>query len=109
MKKHTQVLLFLLVGLCAGCSKGTKGDPGPAGADGVANMYTYQLNVNAGDWLGGSSGFYYVDYSFPAITADVINSGTVSMFKQGNLGVWIAMPYSTFVAESKSTYKLEQL
>jgi len=116
MKKHTMKITaaaLILIATLGGCVKGDKGDTGPAGTNGTngtngsngnANVTAYTITVNASNWASGGSGFYYVDVPFPQITADVVNKGTVSMFKQGNAGVWVAMPYSEYYNSSISFY-----
>jgi len=101
--KKTIIALFAAALTITGCVKGDKGDTGPSGTNGTngtngnANVKAGFVTVNPGDWnVGTPAGFYYVDVTNSLITQDIIDNGTVSMFFEGNTGVWVAMPYTYY-------------
>ena len=116
MKKHSVKLIAAVLMAAAAlgsCTKGDTGATGPQGStgsngtngtNGNANVHAYTFTVNPSDWYSGSpAGFYYCDITFAAITSDIVSTGTVSMFKEGNSGVCVAVPY-TEVSTSGETF-----
>ena len=100
--KHSQAILrYCFVILCVfilftGCVKGPKGDQGDPGLNGqaVQNVHSFSFTVSPTQWYYYGSGFYYYDASISQITQNVVDSGSLSMFVEGNSGVWLALPYT---------------
>lgn len=87
--------LFLLLTLSfIACKKGDKGDPGPAGANGNANVIgTNTVTLYSSNWgYDPNNDYYYAQLNVPSITQDVVDRGLVMLYFQENTGVWAAMP-----------------
>ncbi|MBE2289152.1 MAG: collagen-like protein [Chitinophagaceae bacterium] len=106
----TSILLLALSLTFSSCVKGPKGDTGPqgpAGTNGVngtngnANVKTGTATILPGDWgFDGSTGLNTVDISYAAITADIVSTGTVSVFFTNTSGNWVGLPYTIWGSPS---------
>src|SRR5438105_593587 len=77
---------------------GTNGTNGTNGADGNANVQSFTLNENSGDWYSyadGITGFtdWEVDMSVPAITQSILDKGAVLIYTESN-GNFYQLPFS---------------
>ena len=83
-------LFYVFIASAIVMSSCKKGDVGPAGNDGNANVKSYTLTVKPVDWmLVFGKNVAYV--SLPAITDSVLNHGAVDVyFKSGS--AWCGLP-----------------
>ncbi len=72
-----------------------KGDRGPAGQDGNANVIGVDRQFTVSNWTTGTftsgSPYYYATFSDPDITSDIVNNGVVEVYKQYSSG-WTNLP-----------------
>lgn len=94
MKIKILTVFTVIAGMLAftGCKKG---DTGPAGPPGNANVQAYTFNVYASDWTANNvNKEWYVDLTLPA-GADV--SGAVLVYLQyDSYSYWAALPHVDF-------------
>lgn len=90
---------------------GEKGDPGPMGPPGNANVHSYFYTINYTGWnIYGASGtpnhsIYYEKY-IPEITQEIIDFGmVVGYVYDHNLDAWVALPYTYTFAGTQEYYK----
>ena len=91
----TTVLLTLItsVFLLFSCAKdGKDGLPGPAGANGNANVKSQTFTIYSWDWTT-SGNMKYVDINSNLITTDIVNSGSVLIYMKF-AGFWQALPFT---------------
>jgi hypothetical protein len=70
-----------------------KGDTGPQGPDGNANVYgSYNITLNSGDWVSFGT-YYYADITVPNISQAIVDRGVVMVYEQA-IPVWNALPYT---------------
>jgi hypothetical protein len=91
MKKTAFALLILLITSASVFNACKKGDTGPAGADGNANvMSTDPIVIPASSWKLDSN-VWLASFPVPAITADIASKGMVQVYvKYGSQ--WWALP-----------------
>lgn len=103
MKQTFFLLLMAAITFSACTKKGDTGPQGPPGTNGTngtngingnADVHAYIVYIPSSNWTNVGGGFYYSDISATAVTSDIVNSGVVIMFLQGNTGVWLAIPYT---------------
>lgn len=82
-----------------GSGSGTQGPQGPPGEDGNANVQSYVFTVDTADWTTGSS-FSDASLIVSQITQDVVDEGTIQVFRGGVSGEWQALPYTSLVGLS---------
>ena len=102
--------------LTTSCTKeGPVGPQGPAGINGTngsSNVSSFTANTTTSSWGVNASHSYELDASFsvPAITADVVNNGTIQVFiGDGTGNQWSAMPFSLTGVEFNYTYSLQTI
>jgi len=89
MKKT--ILLFILVASLASCKKGDTGTPGTNGTNGNANVQTTIFTNES--FYYNTGGDYTLDVTVPAITQDVIDKGSVSVYWRLGSGYnWNMLP-----------------
>ncbi|MEI6900362.1 MAG: hypothetical protein WCL00_10830 [Bacteroidota bacterium] len=81
-------ILFLMMTIMQGCTKGDTGPQGPAGHDGNANVMTYVYNVS---WVKEPPS-YTCDIYDTDITQDIVNYGVVLVYMSNGSGGWTALP-----------------
>lgn len=108
MKRLIGVMLFAYI--LIGCVKGPKGDTGPQGpagtngTNGNANVKAGEATILPGDWgWDNTNKLSYIDISYPAITSDIVSSGTVNVFMTNTTGTWLALPW-TYWGNPSITY-----
>jgi hypothetical protein len=109
MKSISLVVSASIVMLLSSC--GEKGDPGPVGPPGNANVHSYYYTVNYTNWnIYGTSGtpnhsLFYEKY-IPEITQAIIDHGmVVAYIYDHTLGAWVALPYTYTFAGAQEYYK----
>jgi hypothetical protein len=80
MKKTLFTLLMGSALLLNSCVKGDKGDTGPAGANGNANVYGTN-SVTVTSWTA-TTGMYSAQIAVPDITSSVVGTGSVQVYLQ---------------------------
>ena len=97
MKKSILGIFVLIAVTFASCSKGPQGDPGPAGANGSANVtaYTFSVSNTAWNWSNANS-WYYVTSGFSELTSDIVNNGNISVFISTDQNTYYPCPYTFF-------------
>lgn len=81
--------------LLASCKK--EGPPGPAGLDGNANVKTSTVTFSSWTWDGSSGAQYdYANFTWSAITSDIVNTGGVFVYVSNGAGGWLPLPRTVF-------------
>ena len=98
---------LLLITTFASCKKGDTGAAGTNGTNGVdgnANVHAAILTVNGSDWTYSSAKWEYtVNFNYGAITQDIIDNGTVSVFKSDAAAtVFQAIPATYYFNSTQS-------
>jgi hypothetical protein len=106
LSKHTFLYVFFSVAiLFAGC-KGDKGNMGPAGQNGIANVSSVIYDVPAQNWASNTDGGYTAILTVPEITSDIYNNGAVLVYKLNEsnpVKSFNMLPY-TYVEGTQVTY-----
>ena len=77
MMKIKSIVFFALIAILISCNACTKGEQGPTGADGNANVYgSNYVDVN---WSLDNN-FYFTKIMVPEITQDILDYGLVNVF-----------------------------
>jgi len=105
MKKSIKLSLLMLV--CASvtvfdaCKKPEKGDTGPAGADGNANVHSQISTVTSWSF---SAPVYYADITVPALTEAIANNGAVLVYmaSSGGGSPYMQLPVTVYPSASYS-------
>ena len=102
MKKLLLLLGLISIGMFQSCKK--EGPQGPAGADGNANVKTYNISVSSANWT--CSSICYTDITVAGITQDIVNSGSVHVFMESTsqTGAWLNMPWTEMNSGYISNY-----
>lgn len=87
--------------------KGSKGDPGPTGAQGNANVASGTITVAGGtsNWSFQGAPTYesYVDLTDNSITSSIISTGAVLVYESSDGGTtWTALPYTNYSTTGES-------
>ena len=99
--KKSVYLVFTLLAVMITVNSCMKGDTGPAGRDGNANVLSHQYIVT---WTQ-SPPDYYCDINDPDITQDIVDYGLVEVYMSNGSGGWIALPCTLPVTSTyASTY-----
>jgi hypothetical protein len=100
------ICIVISLGLViAGC----KGDTGPAGPQGNANVKVRTYSVSSSQWVNSTSTTpyeYYVDLTDQDITQSIINNGAVLVYIENSSGGWYPLP-SIGYAQSNGGADLE--
>lgn len=96
MKGKLLLLISLLSAslLFNGCTK--EGATGPTGKDGNANVQSSTLTFSTWSW-DASSKFEYCDFTWPAITSSIVNSGALLLYINTANG-WAQLPRTLYPA-----------
>ena len=101
MRTTKSIIITLLIGVSAivlnGCS-GRDGAPGAQGPEGNANVLTMGYSILPSQWAY-SSPVLWVDLVDPDITADIMNSGAVLVYKE-NGSFTTQLPYTYYPTTS---------
>lgn len=93
LKRYTP-LLFLLILAFSGCRK-----EGPPGKDGNANVKSSTITFS--NWSWNSSGYYdYANFTWGAITSDIVNTGGVFVYESNGSGGWLPLPRTVFLSNN---------
>ena len=99
--KNSILLLLTLIALMITINSCIKGDTGPAGRDGNANVLSQQFTVT---WTQ-SPPDYYCDIFDSDITQAIVDYGSVEVFMSNGSGGWIALPCTLPITSTySSTY-----
>jgi len=96
--------LFVACGLIfSSCKKeaGPKGDTGPAGANGNANVTSYTVNTTASNWTFSAPSWSCM-VNFPQLTTAIANGGVVAGYWQSGAN-WIPLPKVTYISSTVSS------
>jgi len=91
------VILTLFITLVHSCKK--EGPPGPAGKDGNANVKTTTITFSSWTW-DGNAGYSFADFTWGAITSDIVNTGGVFIYVSNGSGGWLPLPRTIFPTSS---------
>lgn len=95
MKKIITILVFTALVFFAGCTK--KGETGPAGKEGSANISATVFSISSWAWTSPN---YYKNLSVPEITTDNLSSAAIMVyFSKGN-STWTALPFTQYNSPS---------
>ena len=97
MRKLTLALLMLTLVLNS-CTK--KGDTGPQGPQGNANVHGGSATVNF-TWDAGN-GYGIADMTDDDITQNIVDYGAVAVFRSNGSGGWISLPYTDYTTTGLS-------
>lgn len=101
MKQFFQFVSILFIALSFAACEGPRGPQGPQGPAGSCNIYTVYLHINPTDWRYDDLNLcYYVQASIKELTADVYDYGTVTCYREYNLGTEY-LPYQICLPEVK--------
>ena len=99
--------LFLLVSLFVITScQGPKGEPGPPGRDGNANVKSSTVKVKASDWVWDANACnWYLDLEWDAIDYDMVDYGAVLVYMEnpGEFYAWHQLPLTLYPNDQYST------
>jgi hypothetical protein len=88
--KKTFHLVFIVIAILLTSIGCKKGDTGPTGATGNANVQTYTFSVTNSSWVADSAGLQWsTDYTLPS---SVNVSGAVLLYVQDSTS-WAALPH----------------
>lgn len=109
--KYFTINIVLLVSICISLSACEKGDVGPAGANGVANIQASTITTNNSAWsFDNTDNSYNAIFNYSAITQSVVDGGTVQVFIGDGIGSeWAALPFSYSDLQYNYSYKLGQV
>jgi hypothetical protein len=109
--KSITLNLVVLVSICVTIISCKKGDVGPAGANGVANIQAGTITTNNSAWsFDNTDNSYNAILNYSAITQSVVENGTVQVFIGDGLGTeWAALPFSYSDLQYNYSYKLGQV
>ena len=97
---------MLLISTFASCKKGDTGAAGTNGTNGLngnANVHSSTFTVNSSDWNYDASNWeYYINFTYPMITQDVVDNGTVSLFFSTTGATWQSVPYTYYINSTTS-------
>lgn len=99
MKNRLQITITVaaILLLVIGCKK--EGPPGPAGADGNANVKSSTITFS--NWTWNSTGLYdESSFTWGEITTDIVNSGGVFVYVSNGAGGWLPLPRTVFPTTS---------
>lgn len=83
--------------------KGDKGDNGLNGTNGNANVKTRVATIIPSNWAYDATNYFnYVNVNDVDITADIVNSGLVSVFYSFVSGEWSALPETNYFSDGTS-------
>jgi hypothetical protein len=85
-------IAFMVIVLLFGC----KGDKGPTGPMGNANVKSFRFTVTASDWNYGGTRVVYYDKATSLITNNILDNGTVILYYELSAGVWVSLPNSFY-------------
>lgn len=108
--RRLTLLASLIFSLTLVSCDGEKGDTGPQGPSGNANVDVSEYNIQPSDWQenglpSGQLGYgYYVSLICPSISLDIMNNGgLVQVYIQGNGNSnWWPLPLTTPVGTNQS-------
>lgn len=105
------ILLSLTFTNCKKAEAGPKGDPGPAGSNGVANIQSSNITTTNGSWnLDTFDNSYNATITVTGITQNVLDKGAVMVYIGNGTGSeWSAMPFSYQGVEFNYSIKLGQV
>jgi len=92
MKKLTTIIVMMLALAVTSCTK--KGDTGPQGPQGNANVKGGTATVNF-TW-NASTSYGTADMTDDDITQSIVDNGAVLVFMSNGSGGWIALPYTDY-------------
>lgn len=98
--KPVPILGFLLIAMLFNSCK--KGEQGPAGKDGNANVYgSNEFTAYSNNWIqksGGANGtFYSLTVTSPLVTDAIVNKGVVLCFIKLSDKTWFPLPYDDYI------------
>lgn len=93
------LIAFCLI-IVSSCKKPEKGDPGPAGKDGNANVKSITHTIT--NWTY-SSPTYIGNIPFASITNEIINSGAVLVYAQTAANTYSQLPLTFYASTSYSS------
>lgn len=100
------VALFLFVAcatMFSACTKeGPKGDTGPAGPKGNANVVSSSVTAFASDWQYTAPS-WRMNIAYPAITQDILDNGAVLVYMKNNQSSWSQLPLTIYQSATYST------
>ena len=101
------LLLLTTLGSCVKGDKGDTGDTGIAGTNGTngnANVSASSVTLSQSDWSYDATNWdYYADLTYPKITQDVVDNGTVEVFLGDGAGTsWQSVPTTTYYSSTAS-------
>ena len=88
--------------LLAGCT-GPKGDTGPAGANGNANVIDHTYSVSMSNWtyVGSPYYYWYTQWTDADVSQSILNTGSVETFVSYNSGTsWNMVPYTEVLSST---------
>jgi hypothetical protein len=92
--KNLLLAAMMLFGIgITSCKKAEKGDTGPAGKNGNANVTSVLLNANTWTWDNTNKWSYATFSSVSILTSATASSGAVILY-EGSGTSWTAVPYS---------------
>ena len=121
MKKTKKLFSTILVSglgltclMFTSCKKGDTGPAGPAGTNGtngVANIQTSSVTSTNGSWsYDATEDSYNATISYPAITQEVVDRGTVQVYIGNSSGTsWAALPFAYFDLQYSYEYRIGQV
>ena len=96
MKTKLFFSLMIIAVVFSAC-KGEKGDIGPQGNSGSANVSAFIVTINPGQWASSTAGYWGVSWTAPEITN--ANADVVQVYMQGTSGGdWWGLPTTNFFA-----------
>ena len=108
MKTLFRSLTALFICVSVFSCKGPKGDQGPAGLDGNANVYSAVVETRSDNWKWDSDALnWYVDFDWvDGITPDIVDNGAVLVYMENpnpSYYSWHQLPLTLYVSDNYSS------
>ena len=108
MKTLKSFALFFVMSLFTITScQGPKGEPGPPGKDGNANVQSATVEVSAEDWVWDANACnWYLDLEWDAIDYDMVDYGAVLVYMENpgkDFYAWHQLPLTLYPNDQYST------
>lgn len=96
--KSFGLLLVMSLLIIVSC-EGPKGEPGPPGHDGNANVQSATVEIKASDWVWDDNALnWYLDLQWDAIDLDMVDYGAVLVYMEnpGDFYGWHQLPLTLY-------------